>query len=30
LDPNYKTEYAEHQWDPEPFIDGMSKLKAKV
>jgi hypothetical protein len=30
LDPNYKTEYAEHQWDREPFINGMDKLKAKV
>lgn len=30
LDPNYKTEYAEHQWDPEHFIDRMNKLKAKV
>ncbi|KAJ7889429.1 hypothetical protein B0H13DRAFT_1888051 [Mycena leptocephala] len=29
LDPNYKTEYAEHQWDREPFINGMDKLKAK-
>ncbi|KAJ7864017.1 hypothetical protein B0H13DRAFT_2353859 [Mycena leptocephala] len=29
FDLNYKMEYAEHQWDPEPFIDGMSQLKAK-
>ncbi|KAJ6599600.1 hypothetical protein B0H10DRAFT_720541 [Mycena sp. CBHHK59/15] len=30
LDPNYKTEYAEHQWAPDAFIDGMTKFKAKV
>ncbi|KAF7363239.1 Dimer-Tnp-hAT domain-containing protein [Mycena venus] len=29
LDPNYKTEYAEHQWDSEAFIHAMEKFKAK-
>ncbi|KAJ7446138.1 hypothetical protein FB451DRAFT_1376010 [Mycena latifolia] len=29
LDPNYKTAYAEHNWAPEFFDEGMAKMEAK-